>query len=102
MNKHLFRPQLNGSKLSNTLSLLSTIEFVLGIVSGIFAFLFFFIIGILLAVNTNSVAAFLVMFLGGIIGGLSIFFLSFVFSVLLKGFAAVVLHTYISALNSEH
>ena len=102
MNKHLFQSKLNGTKLSNTLSLLSTIEFVFGVVFGILAFLLSFVIGIVLAVSANSAGAFLLMFFSGLLGGLGIFFANFVFSVLLKAFAAVVLHTYITALNSEN
>ena len=102
MNKHLFQHKLNGTDLSKTLSLLSTIEFILGIIFAALTFLISFVMGVIAAANTYSIGAFLLMFFGGAITAVAVFYLSFVFSVLLKGFASVVLHSYISALNSEH
>ena len=100
MNQNLFNRNLKGTKLSNTLSLLSTIELALGSVLAVLTFLVFFILGIVVLVD-GIVLSFFLMLLFGILGGGCIFFASFVSSVLLKGFASIVLHNYITALNSD-
>lgn len=100
MNQYLFNPNLKGDKTSNVLSLLATIEFVVGIILAILILLFSFIIGALMIIEGES-EGFLLIFFTGIIGGVSVFITSFIISTLLKGFASIVLHTYISALNSE-
>ena len=102
MNKHLFKHELNGTKLSATLSTLSTVIFVLGVILAGLIFLIYFIAGIVLAVDTNSAGGFISMLFNGILGGILVFFVDYVISVLLKALAAITLHTYITAVNSEN
>ena len=101
MNKHLFNPELKGNKLSAALSLLSTIEFVLGIILSILTFLGCFVVGIILVAEANSVGGFFLMFFMGALGAGSVFLLGYASSLLFKALASITLHTYINALNSE-
>lgn len=101
MNQNLFRPELKGTQTAHSLSLLSTIVFALGIFFAALSFLFFCIMGVAALATADSAGTFLLMLFFGILSGVSVFIASYVISVLLKGLASIVLHTYISALNSE-
>ena len=101
MSLYTSMPELNPPKLSKSLLLFSTIEFIVGIVLSVIEFLTLFTIGAVLAVSTGSAGAFFLLFFVGLISGGIIFYASFLISVLLKARAAIVMNTYISALNAE-
>ena len=102
MNKHLFKRELNGAKISGTLSVFSTVELVLGSILAVLTFLSLLIMGIATTAETNSLLSFFVMLFLGIGSGIGIFLASYICSIFLKALAAITLHTYISALNSEN
>lgn len=91
---------LDGIKLSQTLLLISNIVLVLGILLSAILLLGGFIGGIVLAAKELENSFFLVFF-GGLIGSFCTFFLTFLISLIIKSLGAIVLNTYITAMNSE-
>ena len=102
MNRHLFKPELNGSKLSGSLSLFSNVVFALGIFLAVVALVASLISGMILADDENSPLFFFLMLGVGLIGAALTFVAFYVCSIFLKAFASITLHSYISALNSEN
>ncbi len=102
MNRHLFKSELDGCTHSSSLTLCSKIVYVVGIISAVLTFLISFIMGIVMVSEAGSAGGFVLMFFVGLIGGSFSFFLGYVSSVVLKAFAAITLHSFISALNSEN
>ena len=102
MNRHLFKSELDGLALSNSLTLCAKITFIVGVVFAVLTFLASFITGaLMLSAPGGDAGVFLMLFVGPIGGGIS-FFLGYVCSVVLKAFASITLHSFISALNSEN
>ena len=103
MNRHLFKSELDGLTHSNSLTLCAKIAFIVGVVFAVLTFLASFITGVLMVTSPRGDAgSFVLMFFVGLIGGSISFFLGYVCSVLLKAFASITLHSFISALNSEN
>ncbi len=102
MNRHLFKSELDGLTLSNSLTLCAKIAFIVGVVFAVLTFLASFITGVLMVSEAGSASGFVLMFFVGLIGGSISFFLGYVCSVVLKAFASIALHSFISALNSEN
>ena len=100
MHKHLFHPNLNGSKLSGTLLLAAKIVFILGIVCSVLVFFLAFI-GAISAAAEGEIGAFVLALFGGIFSGVALLISFYLTSLLLKGLASIVLSTYITALNSD-
>ncbi len=119
MYKNVFSAKLNGRELSQKLTAVARFLQILGLVLAILSFLFFLILGIVNVANSsptyyaNGYGDYAYTPATGSVGlGIFLIFFSFfaaafslvfygVLALLVKSFASVVLHTYITALDSD-